>query len=75
MKLSALKQAIQGSITQYLEEEFYGLYDYLRNGEQIEDFLLMPYQSIMILDNKGELVKVIKNKIEMEFVEKVYLRI
>ncbi|MBS4223838.1 hypothetical protein [Lederbergia citrea] len=72
-ELLALKEELQGGIMQYLEEEFFGLYEYLSNGEQIEDFLLMPYQSIIILDNKEELVKVVQNKIELEFMEEVNL--
>ncbi|MDM5293221.1 hypothetical protein QUF81_08465 [Peribacillus simplex] len=52
-----------------MEEEFYGLYEYLSNGGKIEDFLLMLYQSIIILDDEEELVKVIQNKLELEFME------
>jgi hypothetical protein len=62
------------SFVEYLKSEFYGLYEYLSNGEKIEDFLLMSYQSIIILDDKEELVKVIQNKIELEFVEEVNLK-
>lgn len=72
-ELLALKQELQEDLMQYLEEEFYGLYEYLSNGEKIEDFLLMPYQSIIILENVEELVKVIQNKIELEFTEEVNL--
>jgi hypothetical protein len=57
----------------YLKQEFYGLYEYLSNGEEVEDFLLMPYESMIILEGKEELDKVIENKMELEFIEEVYL--
>lgn len=59
---------------QYLEEEFYYLYEYLSNGERIEDFQLLPNQSMILLNNKEELEKVIQNKIELEFLDEVNLK-
>lgn len=73
-ELIELRQKIQNDLGEYLAEEFYGLYEYLSNGEKIENFLLMPYQSIIILENEEELVKVIENKIELEFTEEVNLK-
>lgn len=73
-ELLELKQKIPKDFGEYLEEEFYGLYEYLSNGEKIEDFLLMSYQSMIILENEGELVKVIQYKIELEFTEEVTLK-
>ncbi|PLV31801.1 hypothetical protein BSP4_43400 [Bacillus subtilis subsp. subtilis] len=57
----------------YLKQEFYGLYEYLSNGEKIEDFLLIPYESMIILEDKEELDKVIENKMGLEFIEKLHL--
>lgn len=73
-ELLELKHKTQKDFGEYLEEEFYGLYEYLSNGEKIEDFILMPYQSIIILDNEEELVKLIQNKLELEFMEEVNLK-
>lgn len=73
-ELLELNQKIQQDLGEYLRDEFYGLYEYLSNGEKIEDFLLMPYQSIIILENEKELVKVIQNKKELEFTEEIILK-
>lgn len=73
MDLLALKQELQESIIQFLEEEFYGLYEYLGNGEKIEDFRLPLYQTMIIVEEEGELTELIQNQMEIEFTEEIQL--
>lgn len=69
--LFELKQMVQKDFGEYLEEEFYGLYEYLSNGEQVDEFVLAPYQAMIILEEKGELKKLLSNPLELEFQEEV----
>jgi len=72
-ELLELKQKIQKDFAEYLEEEFYGLYEYLSNGEQIDEFVLAPYQAMILLEEKGELYKLLSDSLELEFQEEVNL--
>jgi hypothetical protein len=72
-ELLELKQKIQKDFAEYLEEEFYGLYEYLSNGEQMDEFVLAPYQAMILLEEKGELNKLLSNSLELEFQEEVNL--
>lgn len=74
MELLALKQEFHEDFMQYLEEEFYGLYEYLNNGENIEEFTLPFCQAVMVLEAEKELVELTRNQIELEFMEKVCLK-
>jgi hypothetical protein len=58
----------------YLEEEFFGLYEYLSNGEKVEDFILPSYQAMIILEEEEELNQLIQNSMELEFMEEDYLK-
>jgi hypothetical protein len=51
-ELLALKQELQEDLMEYLEEEFYGLYEYLSNGEQVEKFALSSHQAMILLEEK-----------------------
>ncbi|KSU86197.1 hypothetical protein AS180_19900 [Priestia veravalensis] len=59
---------------EYLEEEFYGLYEYLSNGEQVEKFVLSSPQAMILLEEKVELNKILSNPLELEFQEEVTLK-
>ncbi|WP_336989738.1 hypothetical protein [Bacillus infantis] len=72
--LLALKQELQEDLMEYLEEEFYGLYEYLSNGEQMEKFALSPHQAMILLEEKVELNKILSNPLELEFQEEVNLK-
>jgi hypothetical protein len=69
-----LKQKLRRDLGEYLTEEFYGLYEYLSNGEQIDEFILAPYQAMILLEEKGELDKFLSNPFELEFIEEVKLK-
>jgi hypothetical protein len=69
----ALKHELQEEFAEYLEEEFFGLYEYLSNGEKVEDFILPSYQAMIILEEEEELIKLMKNPIELEFLDEVDL--
>lgn len=61
-------------LVKYLEEEFFGLYEYLSNGEKVEDFILPSYQAMIILEKEEELNQLIQNSMELEFMEEDYLK-
>lgn len=73
-ELLALKQELQEDLMEYLEEEFYGLYEYLSNDEQVEKFVLSPHQAMILLEEKVELNKILSNPLELEFQEEVNLK-
>ena len=73
-ELLELKQKIQKDLGKYLEEEFYDLYEYLSNGEQVDEFVLAPYQAMILLEEKEELNKLLSNPFELEFQEEVNLK-
>ncbi len=73
-ELLALKQEQQEDLMEYLEEEFYGLYEYLSNGEQVEKFALSHHQAMILLEEKVELNKILSNPLELEFQEEVNLK-
>lgn len=72
-ELLVLKQELQEDLMQYLEKEFYGLYEYLSNGEKVEEFVLAPHQAMILLEEKGELNNLLRNPLELEFQEEVNL--
>jgi hypothetical protein len=57
----------------YIEEEFFNIYEYLSNGEKVEDFMLLSHESLVILEEEKELKKVLQNQVELEFVEEIKL--
>lgn len=57
---------------EYLMDEFYSLYEYLSNGESIDNFTLSNTQAMVILENEREL-EIIK-KIDIEFVDEENLQ-
>lgn len=73
-ELLEIKQKIQQDLAEYLEEEFIGLYDYLSNGEQVDEFVLEPHQAMLLLEKKEELDKLQCNYSDMEFMEEVKLK-
>jgi|GEM_PF-5323124 hypothetical protein len=79
-KIQRLKdfKTIEGELSKelvkYLEEEFFGLYEYLSNGEKVEDFILPSYQAMIILEKEEELNQLIQNSMELEFMEEDYLK-
>lgn len=72
-ELFELKKKIQKDFGEYLEEEFYGLYEYLNTGEKVDEFVLAHYQAMILLEEKGELNKLKSNPLELEFQEEVIL--
>lgn len=39
----AVTSDISGNFLSYLTQEFYGLYDYLSNGEKMDEFIVESY--------------------------------
>jgi hypothetical protein len=72
-ELIELKQKIRKDFGDYLAEEFYSLYEYLSNGERIEEFLLDNHQAIVIVEESKELDLLLQNRLEVEYVEEVQL--
>ncbi len=72
-ELLALKQELQKDLMQYIEEEFFGLYEYLNNGEKLGDFILPDYQNMVILEGDEEINKILNQTLDMEFVEEIVL--
>jgi hypothetical protein len=73
-ELLELKQKIQKDLAEYLEEEFIGLYDYLSNGEQVDEFVLEPHQAMVLLEEKEEFKELQCNYFDTEFMEEVKLK-
>lgn len=72
--LKVLESELSKELMEYLNEEFYGLYEYLSNGEEVEDFILPSYQAMIILEEEEELYQLIQNQIQVEFIEEVNLK-
>lgn len=70
-ELQSIKEDIPREIGEFLDREFQGLYEYLNKGEEVEQFLLLPYQAMIILEEERELKKLLSNPIEIEYVEEV----
>jgi sRNA-binding regulator protein Hfq len=73
-ELLALKQELPDEFIKYLEDEFLGLYEYLSNGEQLDEFVLESYQAMILLEEEEELQKLIGNPLDIEFIEEVILK-
>ncbi|MCY8972165.1 hypothetical protein [Bacillus atrophaeus] len=71
--LNKLSGDIPDKLVNYLSSEFYSLYDYLSNGEKIEEFLLENHQAILIVEDIEELDLLLQNRLELEYVEEVQL--
>lgn len=57
----------------YLNCEFYSLYEYLSNGEKLEDFILPNYQNMVMLEKEDEIKNLLIRTLDIEFVEEVEL--
>ncbi|MBP1082166.1 MULTISPECIES: hypothetical protein [Bacillus] len=66
-------QEIQGNyqeeFIEYLKGEFYCLYEYLSNGESIDNCTLSNTQTMVILENERELKIIKKRSCDIEFVD------
>ncbi|WP_226668728.1 hypothetical protein [Metabacillus litoralis] len=58
----------------YLNCEFYHLYEYLSNNEKLEDFILPSYQNMVILESEEEINNILINTLDLEFIEEVELK-
>lgn len=72
-EILVLKQELKEDFVHYLEEEFYGLYEYLSNGELVEEFVLAPHQAMLLLEEKEVINNLLSNPLELEFQEEVNL--
>lgn len=57
----------------YLNCEFYSLYEYLSNGEKLVNFILPDYQNMVILEGEDEINNLLSHTLDLEFVEEVEL--
>ncbi|WP_226528163.1 hypothetical protein [Metabacillus niabensis] len=69
-----LVDEISSEFLEYLNSEFYSLYEYLSNGERLEEFLLDNHQAIKIVENSKELDLLLQNTLGLEYVEEVQLK-
>ncbi len=56
-------------MVEYLEEQFQGMYEYLSNGERVEEFLLLSHQAMIILEVEEEFAKIIQNSMDIEEID------
>ncbi|AOY05578.1 hypothetical protein [Bacillus subtilis] len=71
----AIASVISGNFLSYLKQEFYGLYDYLSNGEKIDEFILESNQAMILLEEREELNEFLKSfRLNLEFMEEVKLK-
>jgi hypothetical protein len=61
-------------IVDYLEKEFIGLYEYLSNGETLEDFSLEIQQCMVLLQENQEVQQLLEKRLDIEFVERIELK-
>ncbi|MCD7035333.1 hypothetical protein LRR81_13900 [Metabacillus sp. GX 13764] len=71
--LNNLAGDIPDELLNYLSSEFSHLYEYLSNGERIEEFLLENHQAILIVEDSKELDLLLQNRLELEYVEEIQL--
>lgn len=64
---------IPNEFLDYLNCEFYSLYEYLSNGEKLENFILPNYQNMVIFEEGDEINKLLIHTLDLEFVEEVEL--
>jgi hypothetical protein len=68
-----LRAKLPVRIVDYLEEEFIELYEYLSNGESLEEFSLEAQQYMTILQEKREIQRLLEERLDIEFVERIEL--
>ncbi|MBT2624764.1 hypothetical protein J7I81_05130 [Bacillus sp. ISL-32] len=73
-ELIEIIQRIPKDFGEYLEGEFFGLYEYQSNGEQVEKFVLEIHQAMILLEEQDELDKLLSNPLDLEFQEVVILK-
>ncbi|MEH2979916.1 hypothetical protein [Bacillus amyloliquefaciens] len=71
--LNNLSGEIPNEFLQYLNTEFNCLYEYLSNGEELDNFILGIYQNMVILEGDDEIKKFSINTLDLEFIEEVKL--
>ncbi len=64
-----IEKVFSSDFVQYLRNEFFSLFEYLSNGECEEDFILLPHQAIIILENKKELKGFLEQNSNLEFLD------
>lgn len=73
-ELLELEKKIPLDYMEYLKEEFYSLYNYLSNNEELEKFVLEYHLAMILLEEKGELTEILSNHLEIEFQDEVNLK-
>ncbi|OAS83100.1 hypothetical protein [Metabacillus litoralis] len=71
--LKNLVDEIPNEFLQYLNSQFNCLYEYLSNGEELDNFILGKYQNMVILEGDDEIKKFSLNTLDLEFIEEVKL--
>ncbi|WP_067727850.1 hypothetical protein [Oceanobacillus damuensis] len=69
-----ISSKIDSDFLAYLKQEFYGLYEYLSNGEGLREFKLHYHQAIVIFESKEEINQLLESDEEVEFTEEVQLK-
>ncbi|WP_212139247.1 hypothetical protein [Cytobacillus solani] len=72
-ELNEIKGEFPDALIEYLMNEFYSLYEYLSNGQKIEEFMLPAYQVMVIIESQRELNTLLKRFWELEFVDEISL--
>lgn len=79
IKISSIKDFIKLEanlpleFVQYLKKEFYSLFEYLSNGEGMENFILPFHLNMIVLEDKDELYSILNNRMELEFIDEEYI--
>lgn len=69
-----IRDNYQKKFIEYLMEEFYSLYEYLSNGESIDNFTLPNTHAMVILENEREFEIIKKRNRDIEFVDEENLQ-
>lgn len=73
--LNNLAGDLPNEMVKYLRSEFSSLFEYLSNGEEIQEFKLPTYQAMVVIENEKELDMLFKktSEIELEFIDGIHL--
>ncbi|MDK7433811.1 MULTISPECIES: hypothetical protein [Bacillus cereus group] len=71
--LNNLAGDIPDELLNYLSSEFSHLYEYLGNGERIEEFILENHLAILIVEDTIELDLLLQNRLDLEYVEEIQI--
>lgn len=69
--LNSIEGEFSIEFLEYIKCEFYDIYNYLNNGENIENFKLPFYQNMLLLDTNEDVCTILNQTMDIEFVEEI----